>query len=213
MDLEKLKPLEETPIEDPEKTEENIRGKFYNDVNYIKNKDTAHVMGNIENRGYDREAEKGTIKKFIDKITGHEGDEIKLGQKEADEMEKLKLEQFKIGEKLFSEMEKAAANNKVFNLLPDGKPAEGYKEIKVSKMENNGSAYSVLISIESHSATSYPMMQINIDLQKEGNEIHVIDGPYGGSKDYGIQALDLLTEKLAKQASEYRSFPVEEKEK
>ena len=183
--------------------------KFYNDAGWIKNPDTAHDVAKIEDEGR-LPLPRTKMEKILRHMPWNESKEkmgIEEAQKEADEYEKMRLEQFEIGEEIFSEIEKAAAENKDFNML-GGKPVEGVGPMRVWKIENNGAQYSIIVQIDSKEAMqgNYPLYQIDINLVSSGKEIHVFTAPYGPDNSYAIQSKDLIVEKLAKQVSEYRLY-------
>jgi len=183
--------------------------KFYNDAGWIKNPDTAHDVAKIEDEGR-LPLPRTKMEKILRHMPWNESKEkmgIEEAQKEADEYEKMRLEQFEIGEEIFSEIEKAAAENQNFNVLY-GKPVEGVGPMRVWKIENNATQYSVVVQIDSKEAMqgNYPLYQIDINLGNSGKEIHVFTAPYGPDNSYAIQSKDLIVEKLAKQISEYRLY-------
>jgi len=182
---------------------------FRNDAGWVKNPDTAHDIANIEDKGH-LPLPRTKMEKILRHMPWNKSKEtanIEEAQKEADEYEKMRQEQFEIGEEIFSEIEKATAENKNFNVL-DGKPAEGVGPMKVWKIENNATQYSIVVQIDSKEAMqgNYPLYQIDINLGNAGKEIHVFTAPYGPDNSYAIQSKDLIVEKLAKQISEYRLY-------
>ena len=186
-----------------------LKEQFHNDAGWIKNPDTAHDVANIEDKGH-LPLPRTKMEKFLRHMPWNQSKEkmgIEEAQKEADEYEKMRLEQFEIGEEIFSEIEKAAAENQNFNVLY-GKPVEGVGPMRVWKIENNTTQYSVVVQIDSKEAMqgNYPLYQIDINLGNSGKEIHVFTAPYGPDNSYAIQSKDLIVEKLAKQISEYRLY-------
>jgi hypothetical protein len=183
--------------------------QFHNDAGWIKNPDTAHDVAKIEDED-NLPLPRTKMEEFLRHMPWNKSKEkanIEEAQKEADEYEKMRLEQFEIGEEIFSEIEKAATENQNFNVL-DGKPVEGVGPMRVWKIENNGTKYSVVVQIDSKEAMqgNYPLYQIDINLASSGKEIHVFTAPYGPDNSYAIQSKDLIVEKLAKQVSEFRLY-------
>jgi len=183
--------------------------QFYNDAGLIKNPETARDVAKIEDKGH-LPLPRTKMEKFLRHMTCNKSKEnmgIEEAQKEADEYEKMRLEQLELGEEIFAEIEKAAAENKVFNML-EGKPAEGVGPMRVWEIKNNGARYSIIVQIDSKEAVQggYPLYQIDINLANSGKEIHVFTGPYGPDDSYAIQSKGLIVEKLAKQISEYRLY-------
>lgn len=183
--------------------------KFYNEVGWIKNSDTAQDMARIEDKGHPA-APKGKIEKAVNNIKKHfpsEKAKLECAQKEADEYEKIRLEQFRLGENIFNELTKAAESNKTFNVL-DGNHVEGIGPLRVAKVEDNGGGYSIFIVIDATGSTqgNYPVYQIDVRLKNIGKEIHTHEGAFGKDENYAKQAVALLVEKLAKEVSEYRLY-------
>jgi len=183
--------------------------KFYNDAGWVKNPDDTHDIANIEDKGHlplpGTKMEK--ILRHMPWNKSKETANIEGAQKEADEYEKMRSEQFELGEEIFSEIEKAVAGNKVFNILK-GKPVEGVGPMKVWKIANNAAEFSIIVQIEAKGTTegSYPLYQIDINLGNKGKEIHVFTAPYGPDNSYAVQSKELIVEKLANQISEYRLY-------
>lgn len=189
--------------------------KFYNEAGWIKNQETARTVAGIEDKGHPS-VPKGSVEKVVSKIKRHfpsEKTKLEDAQKEADEYEKIRLEQFELGEKILAELKKATASNEVFNIL-DGKPVEGVGPLRIGKIENNGGSYSIIVQIDSKKSAqgNYPLYQIDVRLKDAGKELHTHKGAYGEDKYYAVQAVDLLVEKLAKEISEYRLYGGKEKE-
>jgi hypothetical protein len=189
--------------------------KFYNEVGYIANKNTAHDVAKIEDKGHNP-LPKGAVETVVSKIKSHlpsEKAKLEGAQNEADEYEKMRAEQFELGEKIVGELEKAAAENKVFNILSDGKPADGVGPLRVGKLENNAGGYSIIVQIDAKGSAqgNYPLYQIDVRLKDTGKEIHVFTAPYGPDNYYAVQSTDLLLEKLAKEVSEYKLYKESEK--
>ena len=183
--------------------------KFYAETGLIKNPNVARDIADVENKGH-----LPLPRTKIEKVLRHmpwnklkEKTNIKEAENEANAYEKMRLKQFEIGEKVFTEIEKAAAKNKVFNII-DKKPVEDIGPLRVRKIENNGAQYSIIVQIDSKEAMqgNYPLYQIDINLENEGREIHVFTGPYGPDDYYSIQSKDIVVKKVAEDVSEYRLY-------
>jgi len=183
--------------------------KFYTPDGQIKNQDTAHDIAKIEDKGH-----QPLPRTAIEDVSRHmpwnmvkEKMDVNKAQKEAEEYEKIRLEQFEIGEEIFTELEKAASENKEFNVL-DGQPVEGVGPMRVWKMENNGVRYSIVVLVESSKAMngSYPLYQVDVDLAQPGKEIHVSGLPYGSESNYSKDQKSAAINSLRNQVSRYRLY-------
>ncbi len=182
---------------------------FYTPDGQIKNKDTAHDIAKIEDKGH-----QPVPRTAIEKVSRYmpwnmvkEKMDVNKAQNEAEEYEKMRREQFEIGEEIFAELEKAARENKEFNVL-DGQPVEGVGPMRVWKMENNGVQYSIVVQVESSKAMggNYPLYQVDVNLAKPGNEIHVFSAPYGPENNYSKDQKSVVINSLRNQVSRYRLY-------
>lgn len=188
------------------------KNEFYNEEGRINSPSIAREVASIEDKGHPQ----SKVEKIIRRLPWNKSkDKAKLegAQAEADEYEKMRLEQFELGEKFFAEMEKAVSSNKVFNIL-DGKPVDGVGPLTIGKLNKHGVNFSIFVQIVSKHAMQgeYPLYQIDLNFGNSGKEIHVFDCPYGPDNNYALSEADAIIEKLSKEISEFRLYKESEKE-
>jgi len=115
---------------------------------------------------------------------------------------KLKKQQNEIGENLFKILSKAASQNLLVNMLPEGRKGRGVGMIEIERIQDNGGSYNIFVSIPDPSCLTlgglrkagYALMQISINMEKDC--IYIFKGPYGPSADYKVKDIYLVCEKL-----------------
>lgn len=136
-------------------------------------------------------------------------------REENERRRKLQAKQRQAGHLLFAELSQAAAQNKVSNAMRDGTFARNAGAIEVERLEQNGGlGYSIIVSMPDPTCMTmgglrkpgYPLCQVNINLEKEGKEIHVFRGPYGPERDYSADEFNDLRSNLYEWVQTYRMF-------
>jgi hypothetical protein len=145
-------------------------------------------------------------------------EQVVLERHERDEKErkrKLQIEQRQAGHMVFAELSQAALQNTVHNLLPDGNLVKTAGPIEVERREQNGGlGYTIIVSQPDQTSSArgglqkagHTLCQININLEKTGEEIHVLHAPYGPERDYSRQEFDEVRDKLYEWIQTWRGF-------
>ena len=122
-----------------------------------------------------------------------------------------------IGSDLQQVLLNASLNNKVIDIMPDGTKKVGVSHIKV---EGGSGKHFVITVTVSHKKQNFPIMDIDVDMERKSKEIYV---KYGGAGSFGsdynvanaeesfdAQNFELAKKKLSDYIKRYRLFRKED---
>ncbi len=131
-----------------------------------------------------------------------------------DDEEKAKKErrdlQVKLGNEALDRFREAARKNTHCNILPSGRIAENIGTISIVPMPTNGTAgYSILPFMRDDKSINgrIEIFQLDINLDKKGEEIHVFGCPYGPEHKYPIDSYTEVISNLCEELRYFSPFP------
>lgn len=144
----------------------------------VKNPEVARELADIEDKGHSQRPSR--IGRKIEEFLPSGRRKLSEAQEASGERAEHLERQYETGEKIFNELKRIAETNTEYN-IHSGKHVETEGPIRISRIERNGDSYSIFVRCQSKTSTEgyWPIVQVDVNLDNKGKEIHIFKGAYG----------------------------------